>query len=675
MPIELYPSVAKIKRNGVYENLPGFVPETGSVATQQMIATAESSATAQYVHNKGEYFRLNDTLYQAIVKINVGDSIVVGTNCEVAVIGNDLTHVANSIANYELGIATSSHNTGDYFMVGEIMYVATADIQVGDNISTSTNCRKAVVGDELSGLKTALNYFGKDMTINFIDGGYIKTDIATGITVNTPVVNSGYRYAVAECEYGDWCEIHTNGAGAARAFAFVDANGARLAAASSNTNIDRVYIAPPNAKYLVLNDKIADTDYSAHVGIGIKQQRNIDNIVKNAEYKIASQLPINPVDLQFEQGTYTTYADDTAYYFTYPSAATNRIRSCPNAWIFLPKGTKITTDGTTQFYCIIKKLDGTFANTSWSDSLTSTKDAYYLFSIKNANDSDIASISVAASTLTIEAPSYAQKTVNNSWVNKWFFDVSHRGYKTEAPESTLAAFCRAKAKGYNGIECDLRITSDGEFVVHHNSGMPSNSSYLIADHTLAELRTNANMGSYQGITQQILTFDDLVKLSKDLDFTVFVELKATFTTAQIAEIIGIAAKYDMKNRIYWMASYNSENFDYVGNFRTVDANCNILVYDTTTASNIAPFVVEGKNITFCYARVTYITSTVVQNMANIGVDTLAWCVTFSWLLPDYTLEQVKQKIYDTLDCGVRGMCLDKWTTAELIRMRYSDYFD
>ena len=174
MPIELYPSVAKIKRNGVYENLPGFVPETGSVATQQMIATGESINVAQYVHNKGEYFRLNDTLYQAIVKINVGDNIVVGTNCEVAVIGNDLTHVANSIAAYELGIATSSHNTGDYFMVNETMYVATADIQVGDTISTSTNCRLAVVGDELSGLKTALNNFVSINLGTFTDGTYIN---------------------------------------------------------------------------------------------------------------------------------------------------------------------------------------------------------------------------------------------------------------------------------------------------------------------------------------------------------------------------------------------------------------------------------------------------------------------------------------------------------------------
>ena len=183
MSIELYPSIAKIKRNGVYENLPGFVPETGSVATQQMIATAESSATAQYVHNKSEYFRLNDTLYQAIAKINVGDTIVVGTNCEVAVIGNDLSKIASSIANYELGIATSSHNTGDYFMVNETMYVAKADIQVGDTISTSTNCRLAVVGDELSGLKTALTGIIGDIeftAIPFTDAGSGYVNYQTG---------------------------------------------------------------------------------------------------------------------------------------------------------------------------------------------------------------------------------------------------------------------------------------------------------------------------------------------------------------------------------------------------------------------------------------------------------------------------------------------------------------
>lgn len=200
MSIELYPSIAKIKRNGVYENLPGFVPETGSIATQQMIATSESSATAQYVHNKGEYFRLNDTLYQAIVKINVGDAIVVGTNCEVAVLGNDVTHIANSIAEYELGIATSTHATGEYFMVGETLYVATADIDIGDSISTSTNCRLAVVGDELSALHTA---------IGEIDSKFYTTIGKNKVDMSTAVVGALQSNGTIATN-GTWASYHTS---------------------------------------------------------------------------------------------------------------------------------------------------------------------------------------------------------------------------------------------------------------------------------------------------------------------------------------------------------------------------------------------------------------------------------------------------------------------------------
>lgn len=197
MPIEIYPSVAKIKRNGVYENLPGFVPEIGSVSAQQMIATAESNNTAQYVHNKGEYFRLNDTLYQAIVKINIGDAIVVGTNCEVAVLGNDVTHIANSIAEYELGIATADHTTGEYFMIGETLYVATDDISVGDNISTSTNCRLAVMGDELCGLQMSFSEIFVDDSVDFTE--LTPQNRAIGLSSNkwtTANGNTSYLFPV-----------------------------------------------------------------------------------------------------------------------------------------------------------------------------------------------------------------------------------------------------------------------------------------------------------------------------------------------------------------------------------------------------------------------------------------------------------------------------------------------
>lgn len=95
MPVEIYPSAAKIKRNGVYQNLPAFVSESDDNAAQQMIATAESSNVAQYKHEVGDYFRLNDVLYETTYTINIGDNIVVGTNCKVAVLADNISIIKN----------------------------------------------------------------------------------------------------------------------------------------------------------------------------------------------------------------------------------------------------------------------------------------------------------------------------------------------------------------------------------------------------------------------------------------------------------------------------------------------------------------------------------------------------------------------------------------------------
>jgi hypothetical protein len=204
--------------------------------------------------------------------------------------------------------------------------------------------------------------------------------------------------------------------------------------------------------------------------------------------------------------------------------------------------------------------------------------------------------------------------------------------------------------------------------------MPSNSSYYIADHTLAELRTNANMGVYDGITQQILTFEDLVKTAKDLDMAIFVEFKATFTAAQIESVMNIAKQYNMEDRVFWMGSYDSTSYVYAGIFRGYYPKCNLLVFDTVLPENITPFVIPGETKTYCYARATYITKARVEALSAANIPTISWCVTYSWLLPGYTEEQIIQKIYDTLDCGIIGLCLDEWTTAELIRKRYNSYF-
>ena len=66
---------------------------------QAMIANSESTATASYKHDEGTFFRLNGVLYEATSDIDIGDTITVGTNCKIAVVCDELSQQAKSIEN------------------------------------------------------------------------------------------------------------------------------------------------------------------------------------------------------------------------------------------------------------------------------------------------------------------------------------------------------------------------------------------------------------------------------------------------------------------------------------------------------------------------------------------------------------------------------------------------
>ena len=57
--------------------------------------------------------------------------------------------------------------------------------------------------------------------------------------------------------------------------------------------------------------------------------------------------------------------------------------------------------------------------------------------------------------------------------------LAHRGASRAERENTVAAFRRAKAMGADGAELDVRLTSDGELVVHHDPVLPDGR--VIAD--------------------------------------------------------------------------------------------------------------------------------------------------------------------------------------------------
>lgn len=240
-----------------------------------------------------------------------------------------------------------------------------------------------------------------------------------------------------------------------------------------------------------------------------------------------------------------------------------------------------------------------------------------------------------------------------------FYDSSHRGYQYIAPESTRASFSLAKKYGYNTIECDIRLTSDNYMVIHHNEGMPSNSSYLIAEHTLAELRSNANMGSYNGVVQEILTIDDLLMLCKALDLNVFIELKATLTDAQKTALVQKIKSAGMSQKAFIICNVNDATYIYRAN----DEYIGLLLNHSAVDSYITGLV-NGKGITAIYNQSSNITAQAIQDAHNAGVKAIGWCVTYTSF--GYTEETAKAEILRCINAGIDGMTIDQWTCANLV---------
>ncbi|MFW6174307.1 MAG: glycerophosphodiester phosphodiesterase [Chloroflexota bacterium] len=68
--------------------------------------------------------------------------------------------------------------------------------------------------------------------------------------------------------------------------------------------------------------------------------------------------------------------------------------------------------------------------------------------------------------------------------------IAHRGFSSRAPENTFYAFDLALDHGFDNVELDAQLTSDGELAVFHDQTVDriTDGSGPVSSHTLAELR-------------------------------------------------------------------------------------------------------------------------------------------------------------------------------------------
>ncbi|MGM0739022.1 MAG: glycerophosphodiester phosphodiesterase family protein [Bacteroidota bacterium] len=142
------------------------------------------------------------------------------------------------------------------------------------------------------------------------------------------------------------------------------------------------------------------------------------------------------------------------------------------------------------------------------------------------------------STRDIQLP--AQSTENEPG----FIWIGHRGSSGPFVSNTMSAFREGIARGYQALETDLKITSDGHFILFHNSHLNTGSGEVVESEplngstpeskTLEEIRAmtvsqtrTASNGPEGTFTGQIATLEEFLQLCKEQDVKAVLDLKWT----------------------------------------------------------------------------------------------------------------------------------------------------
>lgn len=129
--------------------------------------------------------------------------------------------------------------------------------------------------------------------------------------------------------------------------------------------------------------------------------------------------------------------------------------------------------------------------------------------------------------------------------------IAHRGYN--GVDNTLSSF--KNASKFAGVECDVRVTNDGVFVLSHDDEI------VFDDGTKLSIK-NSDFDSLNSKTfsngNKICTFIDFLKVCDKNNFIAFIELKTVCSVEQCEQIIDLITQYyDANNCIF--QSFESSN--------------------------------------------------------------------------------------------------------------------
>lgn len=140
--------------------------------------------------------------------------------------------------------------------------------------------------------------------------------------------------------------------------------------------------------------------------------------------------------------------------------------------------------------------------------------------------------------------------------------VAHRGLSGLERENTCAAFEAAGQRDYYGIETDVHVTADGQYVVIHDdrTGRVSPVDMPVEKSNFADLRSLElyDMAGTPSAQLRIPTLAEYLQICKKHGKVCVLELKNDFTREEVAQILAIVEENGCtENMVYISFSYQN----------------------------------------------------------------------------------------------------------------------
>ena len=226
--------------------------------------------------------------------------------------------------------------------------------------------------------------------------------------------------------------------------------------------------------------------------------------------------------------------------------------------------------------------------------------------------------------------------------------IAHRGLSGLALENTTAAFIQAGHHNYYGIETDVLITKDGQFILCHDNTLSriAGVDILVEQTDFATLRALRFPNSYTHSDEKnhaLASVDEYLSICKEYGKHAVLELKSTFSAEKITELVELIKAFEYLDCTTFISFSQSNLLALRAQYPSVSAQ--YIVQNCTQEDE--RFMIENKlDADLCWVSVT---RSRVRRLKRAGLKINCWTVdgaACATLMQDYGVDQITTNILE-----------------------------